>query len=83
MNIGTAGGFADGVQTPPTETGFQEMHGFEVGTRLAEPFRQAGGRKNSFYGINLDEMVLRHELSFWHARTGAGRAGSFIRIDMA
>jgi hypothetical protein len=69
MNIRTTGGFADGVQTALTESGFQDVHGFEVRARLAEPFRQARGRNSSFDGINLDEIVLGHELSFWHVRT--------------
>ena len=69
MNIRTAGGFADGVQTSLTESGLKGVYGFEVGARLTEPLRQARGRKDSFDKIDLDEIVLGHEPSFWHVRT--------------
>jgi hypothetical protein len=51
VNVGAAGGFADGMETPLPEFGFELMNRLKVRAAFTQPLRKARLRG----GFNLDE----------------------------
>ena len=78
VDIGAARRFTDGMQAAPAKFSFEVVDGLEVSARFAEPFRQTGAGENEFGLIDLDEVVLDHEISLCHAEFL-----EFVRLDQS
>ena len=52
VDVGAAGGFADGVEVERAQSGFELVEGFEMGVGTARPFGEARAR-----GVDLDQWL--------------------------